>query len=81
MWLLNDYKAFQESQYGKYKSTKGQEEFDCNEEQSRLLTLSTYAEGMGAGETINMIEDISRWRPVAPSSAGEAIWKFACGVK
>jgi hypothetical protein len=81
MWVLTDYKTFQETRGGKIKSMKNQEEYDCNEEQFRIVYVSSYFEGMGEGGVAENGEGSGKWLPIAPFSVGASKWKFACGVQ
>ena len=63
-----------------YWSQQVQEEFDCKEEQSRLLHFINFSGNMGIGRVIdNWSTRDKHWSPVSPESFGEARWKFACG--
>ena len=83
MWWLDDFKKADTAANGKaYMSMKGQDEFDCKREQSRQLNFSFYAEHMGAGEMVyNETLKHPKWYPVSPGSAGDTLWKIACGKK
>ena len=60
-------------------SMKSQAEFDCENEQSRLLFILSYDKNMGMGEPNNTVNEPSEWQPVVPESVGEALFKAACG--
>lgn len=81
MWYLYDYKNAQDPFSEPYLSKKAQFEDDCKEEQIRLLAFSVHSGNMGAGEVVYSNSDPLKWEPVWPSSIGETMWKFACGIK
>lgn len=94
MWYLTDYKTLQTSTEGvypyiyntQYMSSKTLGEYDCKEDQSRSIALSTYAENMGKGKEVhnsarNINYEPGKWKPIFPNSIGEALWEAACGMK
>lgn len=85
MWDLNDFKTRQAWKPGEgtgpYMSSKSLFEYDCKEEQMRMLSLSRHAENMSGGEVVASTDDPSNWSAVSPGSVGESLWKFACGKK
>ena len=80
MWSLYDYNAAQEPTSSRpYMSMKFQDDYNCKEEQSRILYSITHSENMGEGHVV-FIDDIpGNWNPVPPDTINEALWKFACG--
>lgn len=82
MWNLNDYKNIQTGKMGKsYLSSIEQYEYDCAEEQLRLLALTDFSSKMGRGVVVAFGLDPTKWKPVLPGGAGQAKWKIACGKK
>jgi hypothetical protein len=83
MWTLFDYKTAQVVSGDKpYLSQKAQKEYDCKEEQSRTLVLTSHSGNMGGGEVVYSNYNVNgNWEPVAPESIVEDMWKFACGKK
>jgi hypothetical protein len=83
MWDLKDYKTVRKSATGKsYLSDKGQEEYDCKEEKSRILAFTWFDGKMGSGEVVYTDGDAGgKWLPIEPESAGTIVWKIACGKK
>ena len=81
MWRLADFNSVQEvSTDTKFLSQKSQQEYDCKEEQTRTLYFSWHSENMGRGEIVHLDDEPDQnWSPVAPESANEFLWKFACG--
>ena len=79
MWILFDYKTPRDVDNNRYRSTREQIEVDCNEERERTLAASYHAGNMAKGEVIHVSSGPDEWHPVAPGSAAEVMWKFACG--
>jgi len=81
MWSLWDYKIARKIAGEEYSSTKTQWEYDCKEEQARLLAFSSFSGNMGNGNVKKISSDSSPsgWRPVAPGGVGESLLKIACG--
>lgn len=83
MWYLMDFKTLQtEAGLSAFLSSKDQSEYDCKEERTRTLYFTNHTGKMGKGITsyISTAPDLD-WKPVAPESLREAVWKFACGKK
>lgn len=79
MWVLADYKAKKTFPAGSLVlSVKGQYEFNCATDQSRLLTFYAFSGPMGSGEQVYSETDPRKWEPNTPGSAGQAIGKIAC---
>jgi len=81
MWLLEDYKTIQTVDGKSFLSDKVQREYDCAEEQQRLLAFYWFSGQMGSGAVVYSNTDPSKWAPVMPGSVGQALWKTACGKK
>lgn len=82
MWHLFDFKVAQTSAVGKlYLSSAGQDEYDCKEETSRVLTFNWYSKNMGAGELVHMSGNLHvEFQPISPGSTGKTFFKIACGT-
>lgn len=81
IWTLNDFKAIQEIDGVKYLSIKTQEEFNCEDGQTRPLMHVAYSGNMEKGQVVNSYDNTDKWRPVKPGSIGEVQSKTACGKK
>ena len=81
MWILSDYKTLEEVDGDKFLSSKQLWEFDCKEEQQRIVANSTFSGNMGAGKVNYSTSDTGKWKPVAPGSIGKTYWKIACNKK
>lgn len=81
MWYLFDFKTVQVDSGNKFMSLKSQSEFDCKEDQVRLLSFSAHSNTMGRGNVVDSKSDHFRWDPVPPGSVNEVLWKIACGKR
>ncbi len=79
VWTLTDYTTLQTVASHSFLSSKAQNEFDCAEELQRELAVTWFSNHMGNGNGVWHNSDETKWRPVAPGSVGEGVWKFACG--
>jgi hypothetical protein len=79
VWALTDYTTVQTVAGRSFLSSKAQSEFDCGEEQHHELAVTWFSDHMGKGNGVWNNSDETKWRPVAPGSVGEGVWKFACG--
>ena len=78
MWSLYDYKAMYTNAGKSSWSLKAQAEYDCGEEQTRVLAEHEYSGPMGNGEIVHSDSSPHNWAPVIPGSVGQANWEFAC---
>ncbi|MHB8915157.1 MAG: surface-adhesin E family protein [Thiobacillus sp.] len=81
IWTLNDFNVMQEVDGVKYLSIKTQEEFNCDNGQTRSLMHIAYSGNMENGQVVNSYEKTDTWRPVKPGSIGERQSKEACGKR
>ena len=81
MWELIDFKTPQSLAGISFLSLKKQSQYDCVEEQARRLTVTDFSGNMGNGEVVYIDSSEQKWSPVAPESAGQELWKLACGKK
>ena len=79
VWALTDYTTRQTVADRSFLSSKAQNEFDCAEERQRELAVTWFSGKMGNGNGVWNNSDETNWRPVAPGSVGDGVWKFACG--
>lgn len=79
MWGLDDHKTTRTSGEGKsFLSLKLQMEFDCAEEQLRIVADYGYSGQMGTGEIVFSHPEPGKWAPAIPGSVGQTNWEFAC---
>jgi hypothetical protein len=78
LWSLVDYKTIQTYSGGSVLSAKGQSEYDCEEERTRVLGGITFSGNMGRGEVVARHSEKEQWVPV---SIGQLMWKLACAKK
>jgi len=79
MLTLVDYKTVNKSGGYPHMSTKTQHEYDCTENQWRLLGYSYYSGNMGGGELVYTDAELGTWEPVKLGSGTQIRWKIACG--
>jgi Surface-adhesin protein E len=79
MWQLFDFKTVQTKSNHSFLSSRMQSEYDCVEERTRLLALTSFSGNMGKGNIVGNITGEQKWRPVAPGSVDKALWEVACG--
>ena len=80
VWALTDYTTMQTVADTSFLSSKAQNEFDCAEERQHELSVTWFSGNMGNGNGVWNNSDETKWRPVAPGSVGQGVWKFACGA-
>jgi surface-adhesin protein E len=78
LWQLYDYKTRQTVGGDSFLSSKAQRQFDCVTQRTRLLAFTHFTGNMGSGNRVFSDLDESEWKPVAPGSVGQALWRFAC---
>jgi 5-methylcytosine-specific restriction endonuclease McrA len=79
MSVLYDYQSDQSSTGSKpYRSSTRLSEYDCNEGQSRILSLTGHSANMDEVDTVFSLSEPEAWERVPPASLGELIWKIAC---
>lgn len=79
MLSLIDYTTVLTAAGKSYASIKAQHEFDCRQEQVRMLYSSIYSGHMGNGVEVESKFQPENWRPVPTRSIEEILWKVACG--
>ncbi len=79
MWSMYDYKQAPASDGFVYRSMKFQYEFDCQNNQARMLAFSLYSENMGEGDLVYSDSKVGKWEAVIPGSVYESRWKGICG--
>ena len=79
MLSLIDYTTEMRKSVKTYASIKVQHEFDCRQEQVRILYSSIYSGHMGNGAEVESKFLPESWRPVSVHSVEEVLWKVACG--
>jgi len=79
VWALTDYTTMQTVVAHSFLSSKAQNEFDCAEERQHELSVTWFSGNMAKGNGVWNNSNETEWRPVAPGSVGQGVWKFACG--
>lgn len=78
MWTLLDYQNEQRTLGATYLSEKIRREFDCEEEQMRILAFSLFSWNMEKGDLVRSYSQPQKWEKIRPDSMDEAEWKIAC---
>jgi hypothetical protein len=81
VWGLFDFKTTRTYAGKSYMSAKSQSQFDCQEEQIRILAQSEFSKNMGRGDLVYSTIDPGKWRPVEPESISETVFKIVCDKK
>lgn len=78
MWVLFDYKIEQKVSGVNFLSEKIRREYDCEEEQMRVLSFSLFSWNMEKGDLVRSYNQPQKWEKIQPKSMGELEWKTAC---
>jgi hypothetical protein len=82
MWVLKDYKAPQNNDATPYLSSANQVEYNCNNETTQILAITSFSENLGNGiPTYSGSGRIGLPEPILPDSVDELLWKIACNKK
>ena len=82
MWRLHDFKTVHEVAGDRYLSQLERDEYDCEEETTRILDLNFYSGNMRQGGIVASSSNIKdEGYSVTPESVGETFFKIACGKK
>lgn len=81
MWVLDDFREMQQSRWSTpYLSAKSQQEFDCVEGRSRIVSMTRYSGNMGLGEVVlNGDKRDMNWTTMVSGSINGLLFKAACG--
>jgi hypothetical protein len=81
MWILEDRKVAETFAGKTFLSAKLQYEYDCKENQRRVLQSSLYSGQKAGGNNVQTGTKVGPWRPISAGRISEAMWKIACGKK
>lgn len=81
MWILEDRKVADKFAGKTFLSAKLQYEYDCKDNQRRVLQSSLYSGQKTAGSIVQTSTKSGPWRPISAGRISEAMWKIACGKK
>lgn len=81
MWILEDRKAAGTFAGKTFQSAKLHYEYDCKDNQRRVLQSSLYSGQKGGGTNVQTGTKAGPWRPISPGRVSETMWKIACGRK
>ena len=78
LWVLYDSKITQAGRGGPLRSTKAQDEFNCEARLSRVIAVTDFSGNEGSGKVVYSNLDEQKWEPVVPGSLSLTLWKVAC---
>lgn len=82
MWTLTDFKSLVTPEYSKpFLTMITQKEYDCKNESSRSLYITTYDGNMGFGKVISSERLNANSSPVSPDSIQEREFEIVCHKK
>ena len=64
-----------------YASQKLQSEYDCKDEQWRVITSSWHSKNMGEGKMVEYLADARKWENIPRESGVKLLWELACENK
>ena len=81
MWILEDRKAAETFSGKTFLSAKLYYEYDCKDNQRRVLQSSLYSGQKAGGTNVQTGTKAGPWRPISSGRVSETMWKIACGKK
>lgn len=81
LWQMNDLETADTRTPKPHMSRRMQVEYDCKEEQSRVIYMSFFSGNMGGGDVLNAGNFSEEWQPVPPGTMNEVLFKFSCETK
>lgn len=81
IWILEDRKVADTFAGKTFLSAKLHYEYDCKDNQRRVLQSSLYSGQRAGGSNVQTGTKVGPWRPISPGRVSETMWKIACGKK
>ena len=81
LWMLEDRKKAETFAGKTFLSAKLQYEYDCKDNQRRVLQSSLYSGQKAGGNNVQTGTKTGSWRPISAGTVSEMMWKLACGKK
>ncbi len=81
LWMLEDRKVAETFAGKTFVSAKLQYEYDCKDNQRRVLQSSLYSGQKAGGSNVQTGTKPGSWRPISARRVSETMWKLACGKK
>lgn len=78
IWTLADFITPEADHGTGSKSMKLLHEYDCKEDQSRILYFTSTSGNMGTGGVVELDRNPSKWSPVEPNTIDATSLRFAC---
>jgi hypothetical protein len=81
MWILEDRKTAGTFAGKTFLSARLHYEYDCKDNQRRVLQSSLYSGQKGGGSNVQTGTKAGPWRPISSGRVNETMWKIACDKK
>ena len=81
LWMMEDHKVAQTFSGKTFLSARLQHEYDCRENQRRVLQSALHAGRKGTGDVVYTSAKPGPWRPISAGTVAETMWKMACERK
>lgn len=78
VWQLMNFSTPQNLNGVEFSSIRIRGEFDCKEDKSRVLAVTSFPKQFAGGIPIQTSEEANNWKDLAPSSTGWYSLKMAC---
>lgn len=81
VWTITDLKLAKHSPVqgqGDFLSTRSLQQFDCEEERTRLLQFTAFSGNMGKGTVVTDFTKEGSWDYLPPNSVGRHVMELAC---
>ena len=79
MWIMEDRKVADTFSGKTFLSAKLHYEYDCKDNQRRVLQSSLYSGQKAGGSNVQTGTKAGPWRPISSGRVSETMWKIACG--
>lgn len=79
IWVMYDYRKIQNfTDSINYQSAGVQQEYDCENERSRILSYVFYSGQLRSGNVTYSYQKNGDWRPLVPDSVSHSVYRIAC---
>lgn len=80
VWVLTDSKLAKRflGTNSFYLSVRQLQQFNCDEERSRILNATWFSSNMGKGAVIDTLTKEGQWNPLPPGSVGRRLMEVIC---
>ena len=77
-WQLVNFQTPQALGEVKYLSIRSRQEYDCKQEQKRVLAVSAFGNWNADGQVVIKEEETGKWQEIAPETVAWEIMKKVC---